>query len=288
MDAAALIAPQVLRLNSGFTLSPIVAAEIEFYLSDSENSPKMPEFWADVVALCGNLGISLFKTEKEKGVGQHEVALKPSNDPIKIARDIQVLKSVILSAAERAGMTADFSARPFADQPGSGLHIHVHFDDEDGENMFYKDDTQISNELLYSIGGLLAWLPDSMAIFAPQEESYARFTDKSNAPVTVSWGANNRTVAIRLPDSAPDKKRIEHRVAGADADPACVIAFILAAMHDGIKRGTSPGAQIYGDAALPMYDLPKFPKSLEEAKAALKASKLVPGYFNVLNLLPAG
>ncbi len=98
-----------------------------------------------------------------------------------------------------------------------------------------------------------------MAIFAPSPESYARFVAGSNAPLTVSWGANNRTTAIRLPDSAHDNKRIEHRVAGADADPEHVIAAILKGLYSGLKNRVDPGPQIYGDASLPMYGLQAFP-----------------------------
>ncbi len=106
----------------------------------------------------------------------------------------------------------------------------------------------MSDALKYAIGGLLTALPESMKIFAPNAESYARFAPGGNAPTTISWGANNRTVAVRLPDAPHDKKRIEHRVAGADADPHAVIAAILEGIHDGLTRHLDPGPQTYGDA----------------------------------------
>jgi glutamine synthetase len=115
----------------------------------------------------------------------------------------------------------------------------------------------MSDALKFSIGGLLATMRDTMAAFAPSAESQARFTPGSMAPTTISWGANNRTVAIRLPDSAHDNKRIEHRVASADADPGQVIAAILAGVHYGLKNRCDPGKQIHGDASLEQYGLPK-------------------------------
>lgn len=257
-------AAQVARLKTDFGFVAIVASEIEFYLHGSDDCAALADFWNEVKAACAAQNIGIFKIEKEKGREQHEVALMPAA-PEKSARDADILKTIIADAAARFNMRADFSARPFADQPGSGLHIHVHLENEKGERAYYKKDAVISDALKFSIGGLLAWLPDSMAIFAPHAASYQRFVAGSHAPLTVSWGANNRTVAIRLPDADPHMKRIEHRVAGSDADPEAVIAVILAAIHDGLRNKTEPGAQIYGDASLSHYGLPVFPLSLEKA-----------------------
>src|SRR4051812_16126186 len=129
MDAAALIAPQVRRFHADFHLKPITASEIEFYLTGSDSNPALPAFWQDVSQGCKSLGIGVANMEKEKGREQHEISILPSNDPIKTARDTQALKIIISETAGRHNMRADFSARPFADEPGSGLHIHVHLAD---------------------------------------------------------------------------------------------------------------------------------------------------------------
>jgi glutamine synthetase len=246
------------RLIADFGLVPVTAAEIEFYL---EGGAPAASFWQAV-----SEKIPIVKYEKERGEGQYEIALPPCADPAKTAADIVALKDIIIETAATGGMKADFSAKPFAGQPGSGLHIHIHLEDAQGKNVFYKDDATISDALKWSIGGLLAWLPETMPVFAPYPESYARFAPGGHAPTTVSWGANNRTVAIRLPDKPHDKKHIEHRVAGADADPYAVIGVILAAMHDGLTRRLDPGPQIYGDASLAMYNLPPLPSSLNGKK----------------------
>lgn len=266
------------RLISDFGLTPVTAAELEFYIYDisspwkgedqgggyaphtqssefSEGNPhpnlppsrgKEQAFWQRVQ----NAGVLLEKFEAERGEHQYEVALSPAT-PEKTVADLIAVKKIL------AEMGADFSARPKPDQPGSGLHIHVHLEDAGGKNVFYKDDTHMSEPLKHSIGGLLANLKKDMAVFAPTVDSHKRFIAGSNAPLTVSWGANNRTVAVRLPDAPHDKKRIEHRVAGADADPAQVMQAILTAIHDGLTRKLDPGAQIYGDASLVMYGLTK-------------------------------
>lgn len=243
------------KLQADFGLTPVVACEIEFYLYDK--TPQALElFWQELMAACKAHAISVFNYEQEKGEGQFEVALGIA-PAAKAATDCKALKELITLIAERHAMCADFSAKPSPDQPGSGLHVHVHLEDESGKNVFYKDDECMSDALRYSLGGLLAELPRSMAIFAPTEDSKKRFVGKTNAPTTISWGANNRTTALRLPDSAKDNKRIEHRVAGSDADPAAVIAVILEAMCDGLRHKTDPGPQIYGDAADAQYGLRK-------------------------------
>jgi glutamine synthetase len=124
-----------------------------------------------------------------------------------------------------------------------------------------------------------------MCVFAPSEASYARFVKGSNAPTTASWGANNRTVAIRLPDKPHSHKHIEHRMAGADAAPEAVIAVILAAIHDGLSRRIVPASpQIYGDASLEMYQLPKVPLTLADAQLAWQQAIQPKRYFSETGL----
>ena len=237
-------------------LKPITASEIEFYLHGSSSFYDMDAFWNVVQSVCEAIDISIFNTEKERGKEQHEVSLCPAT-PQKTIADTIAIKEIITQVAEKRGMEADFSAKPFSNDFGNGLHIHIHLENEYGKNVFYKDDVTISDDLNYAIGGLLAKMPEDMKFFAPTEESYKRFIAGTNAPTTISWGANNRTTALRLPDSPKNHKRIEHRVAGADADIEQVVNAIVAAVYYGIENKIQPSGQIYGDASLTMYNLPK-------------------------------
>jgi glutamine synthetase len=92
-----------------------------------------------------------------------------------------------------------------------------------------------------------ALLADSMAIYAPNANSYRRFKANSYAPVAPTWGVNNRTVSFRVPAGAPPTRHIEHRVAGADAHPTLALAALLAAVHHGISNKIDPGPAIVGD-----------------------------------------
>lgn len=286
LHSAALIDPQLRRLREDFGLYPCTATEVEFYLHGSHGQ-NVESCYSVIAENAAKAGIGIANIEAERGQGQHEISLLPLRNPLETAADHAQLLAIIRSAAELFGFTADFTAKPLADQPGSGLHVHVHLENSEGESQFYKRDDVISEMLKYSIGGLLAWMPASIAICAPHAASYARFVAGGNSPTTISWGANNRTVAIRLPDAAPNHKHIEHRVAGADADAGRVLAIMLAAMHYGIANKCEPAAQIYGDASLDMYGLPKFPASREEALAAFNGFAPIGDYFSAADLLPA-
>src|SRR5581483_11371383 len=145
-----------------FGLYPVTAAEIEFYLIGSANYATLPAFWDEIRTGCAEVDISLSKIEKERGREQHEISLLPCADPLKTANDIKSLKYIIEHKASTRGLEVSFSARPFPDQPGSGLHIHVHLADAQGKNVFYKDDYSISDPLKFSIGGLLSGMLMSM------------------------------------------------------------------------------------------------------------------------------
>ena len=241
-------------------MHPVVATEIEFTLFGSAQRD-LTAFWSEVRGHCEADSISIFNIEKERGREQHEVSLQCSRDVAKIISDTEQLKKIISECAGTHSMQASFAAKPVADEPGNGLHVHVHLEDASGKNLFWKKDDAMSEELSASIAGLLATMAENLAIFVPNEESKKRFVAGSNAPTTVSWGANNRTCAIRLPDKAADNKHIEHRVSGADVDVGAVVAAILAGIEYGIQNKLTPPPQIYGDASLPMYALPRlFPE----------------------------
>jgi glutamine synthetase len=239
------------RLQADFGLRAVVACEIEFTLHGAQ-----PENEAHILGwLADSAGSLLHHAEKERGLAQFEVALLPTS-----AREAAVacaaLKQRITHEAPSNGLRADFSAKPAPDQPGNGLHIHLHLEDAQGARVYYKKDETMSDALAFSIGGLLHALPASMAVFAPTQASYARFrTPGDHTPTTISWGANNRTCALRLPDAPPERKRIEHRVPGADSDPHAAIAVIVQAVHDGLAQRIIPPPQTYGDARLPVYGL---------------------------------
>lgn len=254
-------------------LSPVVATEIEFYLHGSAARSDMASLGEELLYSLSLAGINTGTLSKERGDEQYEIALLPGHHPTIVAEDTERLREHITTWAAKHALRADFSAKPFAEQPGSGLHVHVHLADQAGQNVFFKQDESYSPILLNAVGGLLATAKAGMPFFAPHRASYARFVPGYNVPVTVSWGANNRTVAIRLPAKPSEYRHLEHRIAGADAEPLAVITTILAGIAYGVTRRITPGDPVFGDASLPIYALEPLPKDLRHAVAALLDSK---------------
>lgn len=265
------------RLQTDFKLSPVLAAEIEFYLPGMASIATKEAAVEKIQHVLAGLPVA--KVDAEAGLDQFEVSFQPSRN----AQEVIDVVAHFKTRMQVDGIKADFAAKPFAEQPGSGLHIHMNLLDEAGHNCFTRAgrdmEDPFSDELRYTVGGLMAFMNPSMKFFAPSEESYSRFTKGANAPVTVSWGTNNRTVAVRLPTKALDDKHIEHRVAGSDADITQVLWAILSGAHYGLSRKADPGEPIYGDAALAQYNLPRLAGSLAEAEDFYNACTALQAYI---------
>ena len=98
-------------------------------------------------------------------------------------------------------------------------------------------------------------MPQAMLMFAPYVNSYRRFLNPWASPVNLSWAVDNRTVGLRVPDSDPDARRIENRLAGSDVNPYLVIAATLACGYLGMVEGLKPTAAIKGSAYGNDFDL---------------------------------
>jgi glutamine synthetase len=116
-----------------------------------------------------------------------------------------------------------------------------------------------------------------MLLCAPNANSYRRLRPLSYAPTAPTWGHNNRTVALRIPIGDPAARRIEHRVAGADANPYLVLAAVLAGIHHGLSHELVPDAPIIGNAYAQVPA--SLPLSWERAIEALDRATILPGYL---------
>src|SRR3546814_20944966 len=108
-------------------------------------------------------------------------------------------------------------AKPFAQQAGSGMHIHVSVDDAAGSNIFASDDPEGTPELRHAIGGMIGSGGDGFALFAPHANSYSRIKANRYAPVPPTWGVHNRNVCLRLPAGTPPRRQVENRACSAGA-----------------------------------------------------------------------
>jgi glutamine synthetase len=271
-DPRHALAHSVQRLQQ-LGLRAVVAAEIEFYLvaRDSQGSlvpapgllsqraPRrldsygltklhdMAPLFDDIYTGARAQGLPLRTLMSEYAPGQYEITLLHRSDALRAIDDAILLKRLIRATAMRHGLTACFMAKPFADQAGSGMHMHVSVQDENSNNLFAAEDPAGSPLLRHAVGGLQKTMAESMLIFAPNANSYRRFRHQSYAPMAPTWGINNRSVSLRVPAGAPATRHIEHRVSGADANPYLVAATVLAGVHAGITAKLDPGPPITGN-----------------------------------------
>ncbi len=257
-------------------LKPVVAVELEFYLfdrlPDAHGRPQPPvnahtgarnlstqvyyiedlndfhDFIDAVAGACRIQGISADTAVAEYAPGQFEINLKHRDDALLACDDAIYLKRAIKSIAQKQGLQASFMAKPLVDQAGSGLHIHASVLDANGDNIFACTPDAPCDALRHAIGGLQRSAKDCLLLFAPNANSYRRFVLNAFVPLNEVWGFNNRTVAMRVPHSDEKNTRIEHRIAGADANVYLATAAVLAGMLDGIEHGYDPGAPVVGNA----------------------------------------
>lgn len=284
-------------------LTPVTATELEFYLVDPKKGrprpPKSPEsgkrlafddvlsaneldafasFLDDVYAAAEAKGIPADTAIAEGGCGQFEVNLLHVADPLRAADDALFFKRLVKGIARKHGLAASFMAKPYGDQSGSGFHVHFSLLNAAGDNIFDNGGDEGSEVLRNTVGGLLAAMSESALLFAPHLNSYRRLRKGTHAPVALAWGYENRTTAIRIPGGAATARRIEHRVAGADANPYLVMAAILGAALIGIERQLAPPAPTRGDAYA--LDLPSLPPDWASAVAAFENGDLMGEILN--------
>ena len=269
-------------------LTPVVATELEFYLFDpSKDRPRPPRspvtgnraqtdcvlsmdeleeydgILNDIYASCTKQGIPADAAISENGAGQFEINPTHTHDPLKAADDAVLFKRLVRGIARKHGMAATFMAKPYGNRSGNGFHVHFSLLDQNGNNVFDDGGDKGSPVLLNAVAGLLDTMQDNALVFAPHANSYRRLLPGTHAPTGVAWGYENRTAAIRIPGGNHKARRIEHRVAGADANPYLVLSSILGGALLGIEGKRVPTDPISGDAY--SLDLPQFPSTWNSA-----------------------
>ena len=206
----------------------------------------------------------------ESGAAQMEINFN-HGDPLELADQAFLFKRTLRQAALKHGIYATFMAKPMEREPGSAMHIHQSvFDQHSGRNLFAAADDGFTELFLHHIAGLQKYLPAAMLLLAPNVNSYRRLRRHSDAPINLHWGWENRTVGLRVPDSTGAARRVENRVAGADANPYLAIAASLACGLLGMLDQLEPTKPIEGSA----YRLAQtLPRHLSEALEQLRRAK---------------
>jgi glutamine synthetase len=257
---------------------------------DLKSLPRQHAFLAELADGLRACGLDVFQTDHEDAHGQYEINFM--HGPALASADaLMLFKQAAQALAERHGSVFSMMPKPFANQPGSGMHFHVSL--WDGERGLFdplpaphavgqSDSDRMPTLLRHFIGGVLAHSAALCAIAAPTVNSYKRLvvgeslSGTSWAPAVVAHGPNNRTALVRtLPG------RFEWRLPDASANPYLATAALIAAGLDGIDNGTLPGPACTDDlfertpAELALRGIGVLPQSLGEALAALEADAVV-------------
>jgi glutamine synthetase len=196
------------------------------------------DFYNDLFDYLGRFDIPLEGLHTETGPGVYEAAIM-YDEVVKAADKAILFKNSVKEIAYRYEIIASFMAKWNSQLPGCGGHIHQSLWDISGKkNLFFdkKDSFSMSPLMKSYLAGQLFCLPHIMPMYAPTINSYKRLGGGAWAPVTVSWGIDNRTVAIRVINSDEESMRCEMRVPGADVNPYLAMAASLASGLYGIRN----------------------------------------------------
>lgn len=292
---------RVLKLYADAGWSPVVAPELEFYLVKQNTDPDYPlvppvgrsgrtesarqaysidalaefdPFVDQVYDYCEDQGLAIDTLIHESGPAQMEINLI-HGDPLELADQAFLFKRTVREAALRHNMFATFMAKPMEEQPGSSMHVHQSIlDSGTGENIFTGSNGEPSDLFFHFIGGLQKHLPAGLAILAPYVNSYRRAARYHAAPINLKWGYDNRTTGLRVPIGEPESRRVENRLAGADANPYLAIAVSLACGFLGMQNKVTPTEPLAGSA----YELDfELPRTMAEALDLLNNSEPLRG-----------
>ena len=251
---------------------------------DLKSLPRQGEFLLELREALEAAGMKVQQTDHEDAHSQYEINFENA-DAMTSADNIALFKLAAHTLAERAGAVFSMMPKPFANQPGSGLHFHVSLwagDECLFANANPNDKGGISPLAEHFIAGVLAHSAALTALAAPTVNSYKRLVVGESisgttwAPAYVAHGPNNRTAVVRTLNG-----RFEWRLPDASANPYLALAGLITAGLDGIDLALDPGPACTEDlfalnlAQIRERGIPLLPQSLIEAVDALRADKVI-------------
>lgn len=233
-------------------------------------------FFTDLFEMLKKFDVPLEGLHTETGPGTFEAAINYA-EIIEAADRAVLFKTAVKEIAYKHGIMATFMAKVNENLPGCGGHVHQSLWDEAGEkNLFYdeKDNFKMSVLMKSYIAGQLHCLPYILPMFAPIINSYKRLVEGAWAPTTITWGVDNRTVALRVLTGSSKSCRLETRVIGSDANPYLAMAASLASGLYGIKNKLELKQPATNGNGYKDYSNGTLPKTLDEATQVMKLSPL--------------
>ena len=282
----------LLRQQAGHWLPADDTDRLDKPSYDLKALPRQQGFLQALQEALTGAGLDVLQLDHEDAHGQYEVNFA-HDDALASCDHLMFFKLAAHALAEARGMVFSMMPKPFADQPGSGMHFHVSLWQGQGENArcvftpHHADGSLDPAGTLSPLGGhfvagVLAHAAALTALAAPTVNSYKRLTVGESlsgttwAPAYVAHGPNNRTALVRTLHG-----RFEWRLPDASCNPYLATAALIAAGLDGIDRRLDPGPDNHDDLfALPLAEIrqrgiPLLPQTLAEACDALEADAVI-------------
>jgi glutamine synthetase len=276
-------------------LVPVVGPELEFYLCAPD--PASPVGYTryvdqdsqvytvgevadprgvvtELLLASHDLELGAYAANQEYGRGQYEINLRHSDALDAVDRAFR-FRTLVKELSARHGLLATFIGKPWNDDEGSGLHIHVSFRRQDGSNALLDESAAGGRSPLVRrfAAGIVEHAAALTAILTPTVNGYKRMVPESLAPTNANWGLDNRLAMVRVPAESGASTRVEVRLGEGAANLYLGTAALLHAGLDGIRRELDPGEPVTGNP----YELdddrlgPPLPDTLEKAVDALEA-----------------
>lgn len=233
-------------------------------------------FVTDLFELLNKFGVPLEGFHTETGPGTYEAAIVYSGI-IEAADRAVLFKTAVKEIAYKHGIMATFMAKINENLPGCGGHVHQSlWDKTEKKNLFHdeKDKLNMSSLMKSYVAGQLHCLPFILPMFAPTINSYKRLVEGAWAPTTLTWGVDNRTVALRVLSGGSKSCRLETRVIGSDVNPYLAMSACLAAGLYGVKNNMKLEQPVTVGNGYRDYSNGTLPSTLIEATRQMKESKL--------------
>jgi glutamine synthetase len=235
----------------------------------------------ELMAACEAMRLPLEGLHTETGPGVLEAALCAEGG-LEAADRAALFKTFAKVIAQRRGLMATFMAKWSNDVAGQSGHIHLSLVDEKGAPVFHQEDAPLDMSPLmrWFVGGQQRLMPELLAMIACTVNSYSRLIPGYWAPTSATWGAENRTAALRVIGGGAKSQRVEYRVAAADINPYVALAAALGSGLWGIENRIEPTEPVTGNAYAQTFAAElAFPATLGEAAMRLKGSEVAAQLF---------
>src|SRR4029077_1865404 len=240
---------------------------------------------AEMLSVMFDMGLAVEKHHHEVAPSQNELGFLYST-LVDTADNMQIYKYVVHNVAHQYGKTATFMPKPIKGDNGSGMHTHQSVWKGDKPAFAGNLYADLSETVLYYIGGILKHAKALNAFTNPATNSYKRLIPGFEAPVLLAYSARNRSAGCRIPIvSSPKAKRVEVRYPDAAANPYLAFAAMLMAGLDGVQHPIHPGGPVGGARRDPEPDPPRRSDGQEPLRPAAGGAE---GHPDRLRLVARG